>query len=324
LTRMLTRLPLQELSAMRHLHTAAPLSMPYLNTETDAKPHFRRATVDHPIYKDLDEEGKPVWIPPIPNKCWSEAEVMCVQKTHVQPKDFADWVAYGGIRLVRFGFDLFSGYMFGPITETKLLRRIIFLETVAGIPGMVAASLRHLRSLRTLKRDQGWVPTLLEEAENERMHALVFTRLKNPGLIYRTMVLLGQGVFWNTYFFFYLFSPRTCHRFVGYLEEEAVKTYTDAINTLDSGSLPRWSTLAAPDIAKTYWGLTPDATMRDVLLAVRADEANHRDTNHTLSDIKTCDVNPYMIKEYYEKCQKTKETQPSQSVDEKRHHQTGV
>jgi Alternative oxidase len=32
---------------------------------------------------------------------------------------------------------------------------------------------RHFRSLRTLERDRGWIATLLEEAENERMHLLL-------------------------------------------------------------------------------------------------------------------------------------------------------
>jgi hypothetical protein len=56
-----------------------------------------------------------------------------------------------------------SGYAFGPINEHKFLRRVIFLETVAGIPGMVAGSLRHLRSLRNMERDNGCacLPSLL-------------------------------------------------------------------------------------------------------------------------------------------------------------------
>lgn len=37
---------------------------------------------------------------------------------------------------------------------------------VAGVPGMVGGMLRHLRSLRTMSRDHGWIHTLLEEAEN--------------------------------------------------------------------------------------------------------------------------------------------------------------
>lgn len=135
---------------------------------------------------------------------------------------------------------------------------------------------------------------MLEEAENERMHLLTFMQLKSPNIVFRGMVLAAQGIFWNLYFFGYLISPRTCHRFVGYLEEEAVKTYTKAIEALDQGLLPTWKTKPAPDIAKTYWGLAEDSTMRDVLLAVRADEANHRDVNHTLSTLKSSEVNPYV------------------------------
>jgi threonyl-tRNA synthetase len=54
-----------------------------------------------------------------------------------------------------------SGYSWGKLTEADWLRRIIFLETVAGVPGSVAAILRHLHSLRRLKRDHGWIHTLL-------------------------------------------------------------------------------------------------------------------------------------------------------------------
>ena len=68
-----------------------------------------------------------------------------------------------------------------------------FLETVAGVPGMVAAMLRHLRSLRTMRRDNGWIHTLLEEAENERMHLLTFLQLRQPGPLFRGAVLVTQG-----------------------------------------------------------------------------------------------------------------------------------
>ena len=58
------------------------------------------------------------------------------------------------------------------------------------------------------------------------MHLLTFLRLKKPGPIFRFMVLLSQGVMFNAFFLTYLISPKTCHRFVGYIEEEAVHTYT--------------------------------------------------------------------------------------------------
>ena len=63
---------------------------------------------------------------------------------------------------------------------------------------------------------------------------------------------------------------------MGYLEEQAVITYTHILEELDSGGLPMWRRLPAPDIAKTYWQLPEDAMMRDVVLAIRADEAHHR------------------------------------------------
>jgi hypothetical protein len=61
------------------------------------------------------------------------------------------------------------------------------------------------------------------------MHLLTFMQMRQPGFLFRSMVLLGQGVVFNAYLLSYVLSPRTCHAFVGYLEEEAVKTYTRAL-----------------------------------------------------------------------------------------------
>ena len=69
--------------------------------------------------------------------------------------------------------------------------RVLYLETVAGVPGMVAAMLRHMGSLRSMRRDHGWIHTLLEDAENERMHLLTFMTIRNPGYFMRMMVLIG-------------------------------------------------------------------------------------------------------------------------------------
>lgn len=116
------------------------------------------------------------------------------------------------------------------LTPESWLQRFIFLETVAGVPGMVAGMVRHTRSLRGLRRDHGWIHTLLEEAENERMHLLTFLTLAQPGYAFRGAVLVTQGVFFNSFLLAYLLHPRLCHRFVGYLEEEAVKTCAPLAN----------------------------------------------------------------------------------------------
>lgn len=51
--------------------------------------------------------------------------------------------------------------------------------------------------------------------------------------------------------------------------------------------------LRATPLAIRYWHLPATATMRDMLLAVRADEGNHRDVNHDLSELPADAKNPY-------------------------------
>ena len=121
------------------------------------------------------------------------------------------------------------------------------------------------------------------------MHLLTFLKLAEPGWFMKTMILGAQGVFFNGMFLSYLISPRTCHRFVGYLEEEAVYTYSRIIKEIESGALPKWSdpNFQIPDIAVNYWQMPEGKrTMRDLMLYVRADEAKHREVNHTLGNLE--------------------------------------
>lgn len=107
------------------------------------------------------------------------------------------------------------------MTKEQWLQRILFLESVAGVPGFCAAMLRHLNSLRSGKRDSGWISTLLQEAENERMHLMTFMKIQQPSKFFRFLVIATQGVFCNMFFLGYMVAPQACHRFVAYLEEEA-------------------------------------------------------------------------------------------------------
>jgi len=224
---------------------------------------------------------------------WKNEYVHRVTYTHLPPQDFVDRLALNTIRAIRFNFDWMSGYSFGKLTEKKALTRIVFLETVAGVPGSVAGTLRHLASLRRMKRDGGWINTLLAESENERMHLLTFLNVRSPGAFMRAMVFLTQGIFFNFFWVSYLIKPKFCHRLVGYLEEEAVVTYTKILKEIDGGELKAWKTTPAPEIAKKYWSLPEDATLADVVIHVRADEAHHRDVNHTLAELKDGDLNPF-------------------------------
>jgi ubiquinol oxidase len=67
---------------------------------------------------------------------------------------------------------------------------------------------------------------------------------------------------------------------VGYLEEEAIHSYTEFLKELDKGNIKN---VPAPAIAIDYWRLPPNSTLRDVVEVVRADEAHHRDVNHFAS-----------------------------------------
>ncbi|XP_013379624.1 alternative oxidase, mitochondrial [Lingula anatina] len=249
-------------------------------------------SIDHFRSSKAQKQGKDNGAYILPHPIWSEEELNSVEITHRVPENFTDKAAFYSVKILRNSFDIFSGFNWRKRSEKQWLRRIIFLETVAGVPGMMAAMVRHLNSLRRMQRDHGWIHTLLEEAENERMHLMTALQIRKPGLAFRGCVLLAQGVFVNVFFVSYLISPYFCHRFVGYLEEEAVKTYTKCLQDIDSGSLP-WKNSPAPPIAKDYWQLPPDAMMRDVILAIRADEAHHRVVNHTLGSLKEDEPNPY-------------------------------
>lgn len=99
-------------------------------------------------------------------------------------------------------------------------------------------------------------------------------------------------------FLTYLINPRICHRFVGYLEEEAVHTYTRFLHELDAGHLLKWQDpkFKVPDIAVTYWQMSEGKrTMKDLILYIRADEAGHRGVNHTLGNLdQNEDPNPFV------------------------------
>ncbi len=192
---------------------------------------------------------------------------------HHAPKDFSDRFAFGFTKLLRFCADTFFAKRYG--------HRAIVLETVAAVPGMVGGMITHLKCLRRMVDDEGWIRTLMEEAENERMHLMTFVEIAKPSFFERMVILFVQWIFFIGFFFLYLASSRTAHRVVGYFEEEAVISYTFYLQELDDGRSPD---VAAPDIAKHYWKLPADATLRDVILVVRADEAHHRDINHGFSN----------------------------------------
>ena len=192
---------------------------------------------------------------------------------HHKPVTLSDKFAYAFTKSMRWFADTFFRKRYG--------HRAVVLETVAAVPGMVGGMWTHLKSLRKLRPGYGpMIRTLLEEAENERMHLMTFIEIAQPNWFERYLILFAQAVFWHMYFLIFLLSPRTAHRIVGYFEEEAVYSYTEYLKEVDEG---RIENVPAPQIAIDYWELPSDARLREVIIAVREDEAGHRDVNHNIA-----------------------------------------
>jgi ubiquinol oxidase len=187
-----------------------------------------------------------------------------------------DTFARGQTKFFRFFADTFFAKRYG--------HRAVVLETIAGVPGMVAGMWIHLKSLRQMKT--GYGPTireLLEEAENERMHLMFFIEIAQPNWFERLLILLAQGIFWNYYFLMYVFFPKTAHRMVHYFEEEAVRSYTDYLSLVESGEIEN---IPAPRLAIDYYKLPKKALLSDMIKKVRADEQKHSEVNLRLSNDK--------------------------------------
>ena len=186
----------------------------------------------------------------------------------------SDWFAIFMTKFFRFFADTFFAKRFG--------HRAVVLETIAGVPGMVAGMWIHLKSLRQMKTGYGpMIRELLDEAENERMHLMFFIEIAKPNLLERLLVILAQSIFWIFYFLLYVFFPRTAHRMIHYFEDEAVKSYTEYLNLVNKGEIEN---KAAPLIAIEYYDLKKDARLSDLIIKVREDEIKHSKKNYVFSN----------------------------------------
>ena len=191
-----------------------------------------------------------------------------------KPKNFSDYFALSMTKFFRFVADTFFAKRYG--------HRAVVLETIAGVPGMVAGMLIHLRSLRKMQTGYGnQIREMLAEAENERMHLMFFIEIAKPNIFERFLVILAQGIFMSFYFFMYIFFPKTSHRMIGYFEDEAVKSYTEYLDLVKKGKVMN---IRAPKLAIEYYNLKKDAKLSDLIISVRADEMHHADVNHSYAD----------------------------------------
>ena len=180
-----------------------------------------------------------------------------------------NWFAKSQTKFFRFFADTFFRKKYG--------QRALVLETIAGVPGMVGGMLTHLYSLRRLQKGNGTkIHELLAEAENERKHLMFFMEIVQPTKLERMIIIVAQFVFWHYYLCLYLVSPRTAHLTIAYFEEEAVRSYTDYISLIELGQIEN---VDAPQIAKDYYNMLPDAKLIDMIKYIREDERGHSVAN---------------------------------------------
>ena len=176
-------------------------------------------------------------------------------------------------KFFRFFADTFFAKRYG--------HRAVVLETIAGVPGMVAGMLIHLRSLRDMERGNGtMIQEMLDEAVNERKHLMFFIEIAQPNWFERGLIVAAQFIFWHFYLVFYIVAPNTAHKMIAYFEEEAVRSYTDYLELIESGQIEN---VPAPQLAIDYYGLPQDAKLWNMVQCVRADEQRHSDANHKLA-----------------------------------------
>eukprot|EP01039_Chlorochromonas_danica_P004928 gene4928-5410_t len=264
--------------------------------------HFRASGRQHPLQlkkveytsEDMgDHMGRQQ------NHIWTKEELhekMTTLYRH-KPETFTDHAMNKLMYGLYHTFNFITGYSPIDPTPKAIEWRLIVLESVAGVPGFVAAGIRHFRSLRQLKKDYGWIPTLLEEAENERMHLRICLNTFKATTATRALVLAVQYTMAPFLMAVYLTNPKAMHRFVGYLEETACATYVNTINHIETPGTKlhtAWANLAAPPLAIGYYRMPKDAMWVDTLKCMMADEANHRDVNHTFACMKSDDPNPFL------------------------------
>ena len=192
----------------------------------------------------------------------------------INKENISDAFALSMTKFFRFTADTFFAKRYG--------HRAVVLETVAGVPGMVAGVWMHFKSLRAMKAGYGeQIREMLAEAENERMHLMFFIEIAKPNIFERLLVTSAQIVFGLFYLFMYVFFTRTAHRMIGYFEDEAVKSYTEYLELVESGKV---TNIDAPDLAIQYYNLCTNAKLSDLIRCVRADEEHHSETNHNYAD----------------------------------------
>ena len=232
--------------------------------------HLKESLPKHTMVVDLKSHR---FIHPV----YNPRDVEAVEIRNDNPKGFSANYAYFSVWLLKKIFDAFTLKPQSSMNEKKYVNRLIMLNSISAVPGFMGAMCRHLKSLRTLKKDYGWINHLISEADNERMHLFMFLHMTKPTFAMKATIFSAQFIFSSLFFASYMISPKYCHKFMEYFQNQAVKTYAECLDAIENGPLSKWDTTPAPQEAIEYYELPSDATLKDMILAIRADAAISRE-----------------------------------------------
>ncbi|PSC74291.1 NAD(P)-binding [Micractinium conductrix] len=156
------------------------------------------------------------------------------------------------------------------------------------------ASYNHDRSVVLNRADNGWVHTLLANAECTRTHGAILAAHTRPPLPARLFQLMFQTLLFLQVFMVWVFLPSVAAAYDAYRSEEQVFNFSQAIRAIDSGRFKGWKGAAAPGMARAFYALHEGALLRDALLRMRADEACIHHVSAVLADLRPGDRNPFI------------------------------
>lgn len=153
-------------------------------------------------------------------------DIQDIKFTHREPVNFRDKFALRWIGGVRIFVNTLTGKDHEKRDAKTWFNRMVLLESIAPIPGLVVGTAKYFKNLSSMKVDRALTHFMLEESENERTHLFLWLNYNKSTYLSRMFIAFKQIAFYNVFFLTYMISPYTCHRFMGYLEEEAIYNYT--------------------------------------------------------------------------------------------------
>lgn len=180
-------------------------SVSHMHFKKSGRPHPLLAIKPEELYvHGLDKAGR--------NHVWEKEEIQERMDTLYKhtPVTMADKIMHKIMYGSYVTFNALTRFNVQNPSPQSCVWRLILLESVAGVPGFLAASHRHFSAIRHLKRDFGWINTLLEEAENERMHLMICMKMFDAGLITRAVVVAAQLLMTPFLAGLYAVHPKAC------------------------------------------------------------------------------------------------------------------